>query len=178
MKNTKSINLTLYFSTFNFTDLVFGVRGSRDASRKSADLQSRVIAGVKVPGRPEQPTNCCMSGCVDCVWEMYKDDIREWKAKKNEARQALFKRLDLPWPEDLLGPEPEARKTADPEKMREAMKKHLESVDDFSELDVSVKQFLKIEDIIRQKRRAEKLAAMAASGISPKNDTSSTRASA
>lgn len=93
--------------------------------------------------------------------------------KKNEARKALFERPELVWPEEILGPEPEERKSADPNKLKEAIQKDIESADDFSELDVSVRQFLKIEDQIRKKRREQKLAAMAAAGISPETASTS-----
>ena len=46
-----------------------------------------MIAGVLVPPRPEEPDNCCMSGCVNCVWDAYRDDIEEWAAKSAEARR-------------------------------------------------------------------------------------------
>lgn len=29
---------------------------------------AKMYAGVIVPARPEEPLNCCQSGCVHCVW--------------------------------------------------------------------------------------------------------------
>lgn len=162
--------------------LVFGVKGSRDASRKDALLTARKVAGIRVPGRPEEPTNCCMSGCIDCVWEMYKEDLIDWKTKRKEARTALLSRPDLKWPEDLLGPEPESRKgppsaaEAAPVAPKEDTKiiasasdscaddgyeGGFDSFDDDDDLNVSIKQFLKVEDKIRAKRREKKLSAAA-----------------
>jgi len=30
-----------------------------------------------------------MSGCVNCVWDQYRDDLEEWAAKSAEAREKL-----------------------------------------------------------------------------------------
>ena len=51
--------------------------------------KSTYIAGVLVPPRPEEPDNCCMSGCVNCVWDRYREDMEEWTSKKREAEDAL-----------------------------------------------------------------------------------------
>lgn len=49
-----------------------------------------MIAGVLVPPRPEEPDNCCMSGCVNCVWDVYRDDLEEWAAKNAEVRRVTL----------------------------------------------------------------------------------------
>lgn len=71
--------------------VVFGSRISDAEERqKQLDSQSRMIAGVLVPPRPEEPDNCCMSGCVNCVWERYREELEEHVAKSKEARQAMI----------------------------------------------------------------------------------------
>jgi hypothetical protein len=30
-----------------------------------------------------------MSGCVNCVWDLYREDLEEWAAKAAEARASL-----------------------------------------------------------------------------------------
>lgn len=42
-----------------------------------------------MPPKPEEPDNCCMSGCVNCVWEMYRDEMEEWAEKSAQARAAM-----------------------------------------------------------------------------------------
>jgi len=53
------------------------------------DRKSTYIAGVLVPPRPEEPDNCCMSGCVHCVWDVYREDVELWASQADEARRAL-----------------------------------------------------------------------------------------
>ncbi|KAK3503804.1 oxidoreductase-like protein [Neurospora crassa] len=61
-------------------------RAERLASIRS---QSKLIAGVLVPPRPEEPENCCMSGCINCVWDMYRDEMEAWATATAEAEQRL-----------------------------------------------------------------------------------------
>lgn len=44
------------------------------------------INGIAIPPRPEEPDNCCMSGCVHCVWDDYRDDVEEWALRVQEAQ--------------------------------------------------------------------------------------------
>ncbi|KAI5289307.1 hypothetical protein KEM52_000822, partial [Ascosphaera acerosa] len=54
----------------------------------SAGAPPMMINGVRVPPRPLEPDNCCMSGCVNCVWDNYRDDLEDWakQVKKAKAR--------------------------------------------------------------------------------------------
>lgn len=46
----------------------------------------RTINGVPIPPRPEEPDNCCMSGCVHCVWDDFRDEIEEWAGRIAKAK--------------------------------------------------------------------------------------------
>ncbi|KAF7523786.1 hypothetical protein G7054_g11630 [Neopestalotiopsis clavispora] len=51
--------------------------------------ESTMIAGVRVPPKPEEPDNCCMSGCVNCVWDRYRDEMEDWVSSSKEAERRL-----------------------------------------------------------------------------------------
>ena len=68
------------------------------ASEKPAILFSAPLAGpsARMRGlargergldRPPEPDNCCMSGCVNCVWDAYREEVEEWAiaSRKREA---------------------------------------------------------------------------------------------
>ncbi|KAI1089012.1 oxidoreductase-like protein [Rostrohypoxylon terebratum] len=73
--------------------IIFGSRlvGPADRAERLAAIRNRstLIAGVLVPPRPEEPDNCCMSGCVNCVWDRFRDDMEEWVAATARAEAAL-----------------------------------------------------------------------------------------
>ncbi|TKA32031.1 hypothetical protein B0A50_01277 [Salinomyces thailandicus] len=67
--------------------VVFGSRLLAPADRRrEIEALSQNIAGVLVPPRPDEPDNCCMSGCVNCVWDKYGEEMEEWALKSREAK--------------------------------------------------------------------------------------------
>ncbi|KIN02140.1 hypothetical protein OIDMADRAFT_121991 [Oidiodendron maius Zn] len=76
--------------------IIFSSRLSSPLERRS-DIQrkSTLVAGVWVPPRPEEPDNCCMSGCVNCVWDQYRDEMEEYVMKRREADYAMKKESSL-----------------------------------------------------------------------------------
>lgn len=74
--------------------VVFGssLSGPAERAERLAAIRShsRLIAGVMVPPRPEEPDNCCMSGCVNCVWDRFRDDMEWWAAANAEAERRLM----------------------------------------------------------------------------------------
>ncbi|KAF4553738.1 Hypothetical protein D9617_6g094700 [Elsinoe fawcettii] len=69
--------------------VVFGSRLAGPGRQRELAKGSRMIAGVLVPPRPEEPDNCCMSGCVNCVWDLYRDELEEWAAANAEAKAKM-----------------------------------------------------------------------------------------
>lgn len=71
--------------------IVFGSRLAGPAERRAElEKKSMNIAGVLVPPKPEEPDNCCMSGCVNCVWDRYRDELENWASKSALARERLL----------------------------------------------------------------------------------------
>ncbi|KKK25154.1 hypothetical protein AOCH_002796 [Aspergillus ochraceoroseus] len=70
--------------------IVFGTRlaGPGRASRYDAGPQTtwKTVNGVPIPPRPEEPDNCCMSGCVHCVWDDYRGEMEEWAELLAQAK--------------------------------------------------------------------------------------------
>ena len=72
--------------------VVFGSSLAGPAERRSEiEKKSTLIAGIWVPPRPEEPDNCCMSGCVNCVWDRYRDELEEWSTARRAADVNLRK---------------------------------------------------------------------------------------
>lgn len=68
--------------------VVFGSRlAGPEERQKELESKGRWVAGILVPPKPEEPDNCCMSGCVNCVWERYREELEEWAAASAEARR-------------------------------------------------------------------------------------------
>lgn len=53
---------------------------------RTPDATWRTVNGVPIPPRPAEPDNCCMSGCVHCVWDDYRDEIEDWAVRSKEAQ--------------------------------------------------------------------------------------------
>lgn len=85
---------------------VFGGRLKGEAPTSTSRMLTggaKTIAGVQVPAKPIEPDNCCMSGCVDCVWELFNEDIRNWKSKRKLAASRI-KDTNAKWPADWNPP--------------------------------------------------------------------------
>ncbi|KAK7991606.1 hypothetical protein PG996_013381 [Apiospora saccharicola] len=80
--------------------IIFGTRlaGPVERAERLKALQNRstLVGGILVPPRPDEPDNCCMSGCVNCVWDQYRDDMEEWAAANAEAEQRLQEQQSPP----------------------------------------------------------------------------------
>lgn len=78
-------------ATVVFGSPLVGPAEKKAERQKELESKSTLIAGVLVPPKPEEPDNCCMSGCVNCVWDRYGEEVEEWAAAKKEASAALAK---------------------------------------------------------------------------------------
>ena len=44
-----------------------------------------------------------MSGCINCVWELFDEDLKDWDAKRKQAAERLVSRGGR-WPENFHPP--------------------------------------------------------------------------
>ncbi|CAM1502454.1 Fc.00g044380.m01.CDS01 [Cosmosporella sp. VM-42] len=134
--------------------IIFGSRllGPAEEADKLQVKQakSKYIAGVLVPPRPEEPDNCCMSGCVDCVWERYREEMEEWSTANHAAQRALKTReatmnADGGGSEASWGPRVGETKIA----------KDLWDEDIFEDIPVGIKEFMKQEKRLKERHQRE-----------------------
>lgn len=85
-----------------FGGSLVGKRAGKSSSRYFSN-NSYTIAGVKVPMKPTEPDNCCMSGCVNCVWELYNDDMKEYHHQRKLAAEQIKQKGGI-WPLKLNPP--------------------------------------------------------------------------
>jgi len=52
---------------------------------------------------PEEPTTCCMSGCANCVWIQYAEELSKFYADRGEkAREIILSKVTDPNTRALL----------------------------------------------------------------------------
>lgn len=115
----------------------------------------KTINGVAIPPRPAEPDNCCMSGCVHCVWDDFRDEMEEWAERLEHARakgEAKTRTTDM-----LHGPrrEVEAASTSmDDDGGGSETNWALpdETEDLFAGIPVGIRAFMETEKRLRKKR--------------------------
>lgn len=54
-----------------------------------------IVLGKGIP--PEPPVDCCMSGCANCVWIMYANELRKYYEKDgNERAKKEIEKIENP----------------------------------------------------------------------------------
>ncbi|ORY81419.1 oxidoreductase-like protein [Protomyces lactucae-debilis] len=112
--------------------VVFYSRLAGYPENRPSETESKMYCGVIVPPRPEEPLNCCQSGCVHCVWDIYREEIEDYQEKRKQAREALAKeRKAIPVELGGDGKEPD---------------------DILAQLDPTLQAFIKLEKELKEKR--------------------------
>jgi len=132
--------------------LVFGSRvlgqAEKDERLATRKAKATYIAGVLVPPKPEEPDNCCMSGCVNCVYDQYRDELEEWQLKNAEAQAALKKHEGSV---DADGGGSEANwKVSEAKIAKDFWDDEL-----YASLPVGIREFMKTEKQLKQKHESE-----------------------
>jgi hypothetical protein len=142
---------------------VFGSKPGVRERRIEIDAASKQVAGVTVPPKPAEPDNCCMSGCVNCVWDMYRDEMEEWAEKSALARAALQARRDK-----ATGTGSMVADQASPSHVAVSMDDDGGGSDTnwsagagedklFDDIPVGIREFMKTEKKLKQKHREEQV---------------------
>jgi hypothetical protein len=136
--------------------LVFGSRlfGSAEKDERLAARQAKAtyIAGVLVPPKPVEPDNCCMSGCVNCVYDQYRDELEEWQLKNAEAQAALRKHEGSM---DSDGGGSESNWVA-PEVGKAKIAKDFWDEELYADLPVGIREFMKTEKLLKKRHESER----------------------
>ncbi|KAL8804625.1 MAG: hypothetical protein Q9182_002433 [Xanthomendoza sp. 2 TL-2023] len=99
--------------------------------------------------RPREPDNCCMSGCVNCVWDAYREEVEAWAARRRASAEVR------------VGEEEVEKEKA--QKMRGRGKRMIGpgdgSADDegtlFEGIPVGIREFMKTEKRLQAKRERQ-----------------------
>jgi hypothetical protein len=118
----------------------------------------KTVNGVPIPPRPDEPDNCCMSGCVHCVWDDFRDEMEEWAARVDKARakggpeKGTMDMRTAPRAEVAS-----ASQSMDDDGGGNASNWSSPSQEDdlFSSIPVGIREFMKTEKKLRQKHQAE-----------------------
>ena len=61
--------------------------GSTSSIVPHAELAA-ALAKLRVPAEPG-PEDCCQSGCVRCVWDVYDEQLEKYEDKKREVEDGI-----------------------------------------------------------------------------------------
>ncbi|KAN0086525.1 Oxidoreductase-like protein, N-terminal domain containing protein [Elaphomyces granulatus] len=130
-------------------------------STTPVDSTWKTINRVAIPPRPTEPDNCCMSGCVHCVWDDFREDMEAWAARVQQARARA--RATSPARRDTRQdsrPEVESASSSmdDDGGGSETSWAASTTVDDelFAGIPVGIREFMKVEKKLRDKHRKER----------------------
>ncbi|KAI5464898.1 oxidoreductase-like protein [Mariannaea sp. PMI_226] len=116
--------------------------------------QSTYISGILVPPQPEEPDNCCMSGCVNCVWDRYREDMEEWTYQKARAQEALAAQ-SAPIRSHGIKPDLDRSKDAIAKVGDTKIAKDLWADDVFDNVPVGIREFMKQEKRLKERHAKE-----------------------
>lgn len=138
--------------------IIFGTRlaspDDKAARIANKTTNSSYIAGVLVPPQPQEPDNCCMSGCVNCVWDLFREDMEEWTAKKREAEARLNSHAGS-MDADGGGSETNWTSSSVPPVNDAKIAKDLWDDGIFSNVPVGIREFMKQEKRLKEKHELE-----------------------
>ncbi|KAI9151545.1 hypothetical protein HJFPF1_08751 [Paramyrothecium foliicola] len=135
---------------------IFGSRlyGDEEKAQHAAtkQAQSTNMAGVLIPPRPEEPDNCCMSGCVNCVWDRYREDFEEWSGKVKEAEAMMAEAESV---SQQTAKEKVSEAVATPKVSGDEIAKELWDEKAFQGVPLGIREFMKLEKQLKGRHAQE-----------------------
>lgn len=118
----------------------------------------RTVNGVPIPPRPDEPDNCCMSGCVHCVWDDFREEMEDWAARVDKARaKGGSEKGTMDMRASPRAEVDSASQSMDDDGGGSESNWVPSSQDDdlFSSIPVGIREFMKTEKKLREKHRTE-----------------------
>ena len=128
------------------------------------DATWRTINGVPIPPRPTEPDNCCMSGCMHCVWDDYRDDIEDWAQRLKEAQakgadqgQTITPKVDMHRPEVANASGSMDDDGGGSESLWDTPSAQASTASElFADIPVGIREFMATEKRLRERKRSRK----------------------
>lgn len=147
--------------------VVFGSRLAGPTERRQEiEAASHDVAGIMVPPKPTEPDNCCMSGCVNCVWDVYRDDLEEWATKSAAAKQNIQAQKTGVSATGSMAQEPgkpsHVATSMDDDgggsdtNWESGLAKSENEDDLFANVPIGIREFMRTEKLLKQKQSTEK----------------------
>lgn len=128
------------------------------------DATWRTINGVPIPPRPAEPDNCCMSGCVHCVWDDYRDDVESWANRLKEAQAKAHGTESVTKTPKIGFPRPEVQTASGSmdddgggsEALWQAPSAEADPDALFADIPIGIREFMATEKRIRERKRVKR----------------------
>lgn len=153
-------SLILSYSSSNSINPISSpaVTGEPKKNKGGHSSQQKVIFGSRLAGpaarekeewaqeRPPEPDNCCMSGCVNCVWDAYREEVEEWAAKGRAGKSGVT---------DARAMQGQRGEITDTEEFDRARTKEFQREGLFEGVPVGIREFMALEKKLKGKEVSE-----------------------
>jgi predicted nucleic acid-binding Zn-ribbon protein len=102
-----------------------------------------------------------MSGCVNCVWDIYREEFEEWKALSKQARERMEAQKASQGDATAVPAAGEGGSMDDDGGGSEALwmegsaKEEEEEKDPFADVPVGIREFMRTEKMLKERQAAQ-----------------------